>query len=132
MHGDASFGGPIAFVIVGLLIVAAALAVFVVLDAVRRARLPGSRPAEPLRWFYLVPQGLYLAVLFASQVPATPAAVAVIAAGMTPFALGLGVAYLLNVVFPKPTVRDTEPELLDDGGDTTEREGGCACGGGCA
>lgn len=122
---DYILGGPVFWVVTGLLFVAGMLAAFVVIDAVRRARFPGSRPAEPLRWFFLVPQAVFLVLMLLGQGGAIPIVVTGIVVISTPLALAQGVAYLLRVVFPKPAAPEAteeEFELLADGGDTIEPE----------
>jgi len=125
---DYVLGGPVFWIATGLLLVAGALAAFIVFDSLRRAFFPGARPAEPLRLFYVVPQALYLFVVVLGQVRAIPVLVTGIFVLLTPLALVQGIAYLLRVVFPKPadaageSTPDEEFELLADGGDTVEPE----------
>jgi len=124
---DYILGGPLFWVMTGLLFLTAMLAAFVVIDCLRRTLAPGSRPAEPLRWFYVVPQALYFVLLLSGQTGAIPAAVVVAVVLATPLVLAQGIAYLLRVVFPKQPSAELaadpeESELLSDGGDTIEPE----------
>ncbi len=125
---DYVLGGPVFWLITGLLFATAMLGAFVAIDVVRLAFLRKSRPAERLRWWYLVPQGLYMALLLLGQSGAISGAVVIAVVLTTPFVLAQGIAYLLRVVFPKPATAasestpDQEFELLADGGDTAEPE----------
>jgi hypothetical protein len=118
--------GPVFWVLTGLLFVAAMLAAFVTIDSARRAWVPGSGAAEPLRWWYLVPQAVYFVLVILGGVGAIPMIVTGIVFLCMPLALAQGIAYLLRVVFPKtPTTDPAEEsmEILADGGDTIEPEG---------
>lgn len=121
---DYVLGGPVFWLMTALLFATAMLGAFVVLDVARRTFVPGPRSAEPFRWWYLVPQGLYMALLLLGQSGAISGAVVIAVVLTTPLALAQGVAYLLRVVFPKPAPAPAEEEfeLLADGGDTIEPE----------
>ena len=104
MHpGREVLGGPVFWFIVGLLFLAGMLAAFVLLDswrAKRRARMADL--PEPW-WLYPAAEVIYLALLFIVQTPVVPAVWSAVLVLITPVAIGVGVAYLLRVVFPKPT-----------------------------
>jgi hypothetical protein len=88
------------------------LAAYVVIDSLRRAFLPGSRPSEPLRWIYVVPQAVYFVLMLLGQLNAVPILAVGIAVLAAPVVITQGVVYLLRVVFPKAHNSDepTEPE----------------------
>lgn len=121
---DYVLGGPVFWVMTGLLFATAMLGAFVAIDVARRALLPGSRPAEPLRWWFLVPQVCYVVLLLLGQFGAISGVVVMTVVLATPLALAQGIAYLLRVVFPKPATPTPaeEFEVLADGGDTIEPE----------
>jgi predicted membrane channel-forming protein YqfA (hemolysin III family) len=124
---DYILGGPLFWVTTAVLFGSGMLAVFVVIDAVRRAKFPGSKPAEPLRWVYIIPQGALVVLMLLGQVRAVPVIVTGVVVILTPLVLAQGIAYLLRVVFPKqpwpaPAEDAEEFELLADGGDTMEPE----------
>lgn len=100
-HGDVSLGGPV-WLFAQLVIVATiGVALFVLVDSLRpkRAEKTSGRLREPL-WLYSALMGAYLVLLVAVQIiPGLQLAAAVVA-GATPFALVLGVVYLLRAVFP--------------------------------
>jgi len=98
---DYVLGGPVFWVVTVLLFGAAMLAAFVVIDSLRRALLPGSRPAEPLRWVYLVPQAVYFVLMVLGQLNAVPILAVGVAVLAAPVVIAQGVVYLLRVVFPK-------------------------------
>lgn len=86
------------FVILGAIV----LSVYTLADSLRPARRAkvAERLREPL-WLYSALTGTYLALLVAVQIiPGLQLASAVVSIA-TPFALALGIAYLLRVVFPR-------------------------------
>jgi len=101
---DYVLGGPVYWIVVGLQFATAMLAVFVVIDTLRRSFLPMRKEAEPLRWYYLVPQAIYFVFMMLGEGRLVPDAFAAGVVLVTPFALAQGFAYLLRVVFPKPAV----------------------------
>jgi hypothetical protein len=124
---DYILGGPLFWVTTAVLFGSGMLAAFVVIDAVRRAKFPGSKPAEPMRWVYVIPQGALVVLMLLGQVRAVPVIVTGVVVILTPVVLAQGMAYLLRVVFPKqpwPAPGDDAEqfELLADGGDTVEPE----------
>jgi hypothetical protein len=83
-------------------LLAAGLGLFVFVDSVR----PNGRPRfEGLRepwWLYSAAEGVFLLLLVGVWIPKVPRVLSAIPVVLTPFALAVGVAYLLRVVFPKP------------------------------
>jgi len=102
-------GGPVWWLAMGVYILTAALGLFVFIDSVRpagRSRFDAVR--EPW-WVYTASEAVYLCLLFGVWIPKVPRALSAIPVLLTPFALALGVAYLLRVVYPKP-VAETAAE----------------------
>jgi FtsH-binding integral membrane protein len=107
-------GGPIWWFAMGIYLLAAGLGLFVLIDSLRpngRSRFDALR--EPW-WLYAVSEGIFLAFLFGVWIPKVPRIVSAIPVALTPFALVLGVAYLLRVVFPKPAASAEEPAPTAD------------------
>ncbi len=106
MHGDtSSLGGPVFVAVLALFYGTGLMAIFVSIDVFRPRRAPlfADKPKSRLMW--VVPQLLFLAMFIAARLPWTSLAVvstAVVIA--TPFVLGLQIAYLLRVVYPKPAL----------------------------
>ena len=99
-------GGPVWWYFVGVYLLAIALAAYVVIDSLRsqrRERL--ARLPEPAR-LYPIAAGAFLVCVFGVWIPAVPRPVSVVPIVLAPFALVLGAAYLLRVVFPKPVADD--------------------------
>lgn len=108
MHGDVRLGGVVWTAFAFFLIVGALLALFVVVDATRRS-IRNGHSSRGL-WFYLLFEGVYLGVLLLAQLtPVFPLGLGAVASLLTPFAIGIGVAYLLKVVYPKPNAGSPEP-----------------------
>ena len=101
MHGDISLGGPVWLIATFLVLVTIALNVFVVADSLRPARRASAaaRLREPW-WIYPVIAADYLILLLVVQLIPGLQFAAAIAALASPFALALGIVYLLRVVFP--------------------------------
>ena len=99
----------------GVYILTAVLGLFVFVDSIRpagRSRFDAVR--EPW-WLYTACEVVYLCLLFGVWIPKVPRVLSAIPVLLTPFALALGVVYLLRVVYPKPTAAGAEPEAtLDD------------------
>lgn len=102
MHGDSSLGGPVFVAVLALFYGTGLLALFVAIDVFRprRALRFAHNPALRLIWF--VPQVLFLALFIVARlpgisIPATSTTVVI----STPFVLGLQIAYLLRIVYPK-------------------------------
>ena len=98
---DYTLGGPIYWLMIGLLVLAGMLAAFVVLLALlvaRRGRL-AEKPASV--WLWAGPQVVYLALLFVVQGPWLPLIASAVLVLLTPVALIQSIVYLLRVVFPK-------------------------------
>ncbi len=99
MHSD-RLGGPVWIFLMAVMFLAIGLAVFVVVDSIRR--LVRCGPDErPWLLFYSCLQGLYLVMLGVAQLDVMPRIFAAVVAVCTPLALIQSLAYLLRVVFPK-------------------------------
>lgn len=114
MHDNLRLGGVVWTTLTVFLMVAAALALFVTVDSVRRSvRNGGGGTSGNRLWLYALVEGVYLAILlfvqFTSAIRIGLGAAGVLA---TPIAIGVGVAYLLRVVYPKP-----EAEPLSSAGE---------------
>ena len=114
MPGRVFIDGPLFWTLVGVLFLAGMLAVYVAIDVMRRSWFRGVRAPERVRWWYLVPQAAYLALMLLGQLNAIPMAVTGIVVLCTPLALGQQVVYLLRVVFPKPPTVEFEPPTVDE------------------
>lgn len=111
MHDNVRLGGAVWTLAVVVLLIAAVLALFVVADSIRRARR-NDGSARGL-WFYTLVEGVYLGMLLLAQFTLRfRIGLGAAAAILTPVAIGVGVAYLLRVVYPKPVAED-ETGLLD-------------------
>jgi len=121
VHDNVLLNGPVwlfaQFVILGGVL----MSVYVLVDSLRPARRAAAagRLREPIA-VYTALTGAYLALLVAVQViPGLQLASAVVSIA-TPFALALGIAYLLRVVFPKPQAsasQEPEEEPASDSGE---------------
>lgn len=102
MHGDLTLGGPLWVVATGLLVLICALALFVVADGVRRMRKGGQlRAGRVALWVYLSAESAFLAVLVLAQVLPGVSLMSAAPVLGAPVALAVGVAYLLQFVFPR-------------------------------
>lgn len=99
MHGNVTLG-PLMYAMIGLMVVAFAGAVAVVVDALR----PRTRPV-PGGWaaqlFWALPQAAYVIAIVASRLIGQITAVSTVAAVLFFLVIPLQIAYLLVVVFPK-------------------------------
>lgn len=102
MRGGEVLGGPVWLFAVIVMLLAIGLAVFTVVESLlpRRAEA-ASRLPEPL-WVYTVGQGLFLVLLLLVQFAPLPAVASAVLVFLIPVSLGLSLAFLLRVVFPKP------------------------------
>lgn len=101
MHGEVALGGPVWLFATVFILVTLVLAVFVVLDSLRPKRVAAAAVREPL-WVYTVGEALFLAALALAAVMSGTSLISAVPVIAAPFALALGVTYLLRVVFPKP------------------------------
>jgi hypothetical protein len=101
-------GGPVGWYFLFIYVTAVLLAVFVVIDSLRSKRRARVEALPEPAWVYPAFQGVFLAFALFGWVPPLPRWVAVIPVAMTPFALAEQVAYLLRVVFPKPSSAPAE------------------------
>ncbi len=114
---DYILGGPIYWLMIGLLFLAGMLAAFVILDSLRRAFFAHTSKPDARWWAYVAPQGVFFLLLLVVQGPWLPLIASAVLVLITPIALIQSIAYLLRVVFPKPTAQAeaaepgvTEPE----------------------
>lgn len=110
MHGGLSLGGPVWLFATTVVLVALVLAVFVLLDSLRSTRraAAASRVREPL-WVYTAGEALFLGALVIAQLLPGVSLVSALPVIAMPFALALGVAYLLRVVFPRAAGDEQAP-----------------------
>jgi len=121
MSGGVPLGGPVWLFAQFLILGTVLLSAFVFADSLRPARREKVRGhlGEPL-WLYTAITGTFLALLIVVQViPGLQRASAVVSLA-TPFAIVLGVVYLLRVVFPKAGVPVDSEHVADDPGDSGE------------
>lgn len=115
-------GGPVWWLLVGVYVLTAVLGSFVFVDSLR----PGGRARfdsvpEPW-WLYAASEAVYLCLLFGVWIPKVPRVLSAIPVVLTPFALALGVAYLLRVVYPKPAAADEVLVSRDEPSDVEPAE----------
>ncbi len=115
MHSD-RLGGPVWMFLMVVVFLTIALAVFVVIDAVRR--LVRCGPDErPWLIFYAAVEALFLLMLLVAQLKVLPGVFAAIVALATPLALILAFVYLLRIAYPKHPERTPACELGIDAAD---------------
>jgi hypothetical protein len=114
LHGlDWFTGGPVGWYVLALYVLAVGLGIFVLIDSQRPARHDRLAELREPAWIYPVFAGGFLICVVSVLLPFVPVAFSAVPALLTPFWLGVSVAYLLRVVFPKPA--PTEPvEPSDD------------------
>ncbi|TLM77150.1 MAG: hypothetical protein FDZ70_05730 [Actinobacteria bacterium] len=121
MHGDVLLNGPVYLVLAAIVVLAAGLAAFVLVDVFRpRRREALARVPEP-GWAYAALEGAFLVALMAGQFASAPDWVRTTSVGLLPFAVAVAVAYLLRVVYPKPVARGDAPSADRDGGEGADR-----------
>jgi len=119
MHEDILLGGPVWLFAQFLILGTVLLSAYILADSLRPARRAkvAGRLREPL-WVYTGAMAVYIGLLVAVQViPGLQLASAVVSIA-TPFALALGVAYLLRAVFPAPAVSHDSEQAVHDPGDS--------------
>lgn len=85
------------------MLLATGLAIFTLVESVLpRRQEAGSRLPEPL-WIYTVGQGLFLALLLLVQWGPLPPIASAVLVLLVPASLVLSFAFLLRVIFPKPS-----------------------------
>lgn len=112
MHSD-RLGGPVWIFLEVVVVLAIGLAVFVVIDSVRRIRRCGP-DERPWLLFYACLQGLYLLFVLVAQLSVMPRILGAVVAIATPLALIQSVAYLLRVVFPRRPDKTPPCELGEE------------------
>jgi len=121
VHGNVSLGGPVWLIATFLVLVTIVLSIFVIADSLRPARRASAaaRLREPW-WIYPMIAADYLILLLVVQLIPGLQFAAAIAALASPFALALGIVYLLRVVFPDATATATTgPPPDSDSGDAS-------------
>ena len=112
-------GGPVWWFIFGVYVLSLGLSLYVTFDSLRvsrRARL--AELPEP-GWLYTALEGAFALVAVGVWIPRVPRIASVAPVVAFPFAIAFGVAYLLRVVFPKPT-GSAEGGANDSAEDTAE------------
>ena len=116
MKSGVSLGGPVWVFATTFILVTLALALFVVIDSLRRSRLRNAADPEdptsaegPRLWPFAAMQGIFLGALVLAQLLSGITLVSAIPVVTAPFAFGFGVAYLLRVVFPTPAAEVDDP-----------------------
>lgn len=101
MHDDVRLGGVLWFFAEGLLLLAGVLALFVVVDVWRRRR-SGRFPegADGTLMAFAISEAFFLFLMLVVQFTSLPPIFSAALLLLVPLAIGLGVAYLLRVVFP--------------------------------
>lgn len=108
-------GGPLYLLLTVLLFGTGMLAVFVIIDVIRRAISYGDHTAEKLRLGYLIPQLVFIVLMMFSQFEGLlPIVVVGIVTACAPILLIQSLAYLLTVVFPKQTAPAENDEPFSD------------------
>lgn len=105
MHGDVGLGGPVWFFATSLLLLTVALALFVVLDVVRRVRRGRDEAiGRGSLVMFAAGETVFLLALLVAQVLQGVSLMSAVPVALAPFALAAGVAYLLKVVYPRGPV----------------------------
>jgi len=115
VHDNVLLGGPVWLFAQFLILGTVVLSVFVLVDSLRPARRAkaSTHLREPIG-LYSALMGAYLLLLVVVQlIPGLQIASAIVSLA-TPFALALGIAYLLRAVFPRPEVDAPEPPAASD------------------
>jgi len=115
VHGDSSLGGPVFVAVLALFYGTGLLALFVAIDVFRPRRAPRFARNPALRLIWFVPQVLFLALFIVARLPGVPVPVTSTAVVIsTPFVLGLQIAYLLRIVYPKsaPLAMSEDAEVI--------------------
>lgn len=117
MHDGVTLGGPVWLFAQFLILSTLILCVFVLVDSVRPARRRKAAGVREPLWLYTALMVAYLGLLVVVQlIPGLNLASAVVSIS-TPFALALGVTYLLRVVYPKTSSETSGDD--DDSAATT-------------
>ncbi len=96
MHGDLVLGGPVYWIVIGLLWSVGLASLWATVDPlrVRRAAQFAVRPES--RWAYTVLQGLFFLLFVVAQFGVATMAMVL----LSPLALVLQIVYLLRIVYP--------------------------------
>jgi len=108
-------GGPVWWYFVGVYVLAIGLAVFVLADSLRLGRRERLAELPESARLYPTAAGVFLVCVVGVWIPAVPRPVSVVPIVLAPFALALGVAYLLRVVFPRldESAESAAPDVAD-------------------
>lgn len=96
MHGDLVLGGPVYWVVIGLLWSVGLASLWATVDPLRARRIPAFEQRPESRWFYAVLQGLFFLLFVVAQFGVATMAMVL----LSPFALVLQLVYLLRIVYP--------------------------------
>jgi len=105
--------GPVWWFFFSAYVLSLGLSLFVTIDSLRPSRRERLAEIPEWRWLYTAIEGAFAIVAIGVWIPGVPRITAVAPVVAFPFALAFGVAYLLRVVYPKPsadadeTVRET-------------------------
>ena len=115
-------GGPLWWYFVGVYLLAIGLAAFVLVESLRTQRRERLAELPESERLYPIAAGVFLVCVVGVWIPIVPRPVSVVPIVLAPFALVLGVAYLLRIVFPKPTAiaRDDAPGTEVDRGEVLD------------
>ena len=94
--------GPVWWAVFSVYVIVIAVAVFVRIDSLRDKRQARLAEIPEPRALYTWWETIYLICVVGVWIPFVPREWATIPVLMTPISLGIGAAYLLRVVFPKP------------------------------
>lgn len=109
MHSD-RLGGPVWIFLMVVLVLTIGLALFVIVDGIRRIVRCGP-DERPWLIFYVALEALFLIMLGVAQLNILPSIFAAFVALAAPFALVLSFVYLLRVAYPKHPERTPACEL---------------------
>lgn len=118
-HGDMKFG-PGYYIIIGIYVLVAVSALFIIFDAMRpkRSDTIARLKAQGLRrgplWIYQILAGIYLIVFILAQFPVTPHQFKAAAVLSIPLMVAVDIVYLLRVVFPKQSTPTPSEEFFTD------------------
>lgn len=112
-------GGPVWWYVMGVYLLTIVLAAFCLADSLRATRRERFAELPEPAWLYTIAFAVYLVCVVGVWIPVVPRAVAAVPVILTPFALALGVAYLLRVVFPKSGVGSSDDTGEDDASPTS-------------
>jgi hypothetical protein len=96
-------GGPVWWFVFGVYVLALGLSLYVTIDSLRAPRRERLAELSEPSWLYTAIEGAFAVVALGVWIPAIPRVAAAVPVFAFPVALVFGFAYLLRVVFPKPS-----------------------------